>query len=105
MSHAELQQQHPWARLHSLDYPVRLDALGEILEEIHATHRHTHGEAQKPQIARLIGDSPHMEQIRRLVRQVAPSLATVLINGESGTGKEVVARQIHELSGRKGPYS
>jgi sigma-54 specific flagellar transcriptional regulator A len=31
-------------------------------------------------------------------------MATVLITGESGTGKEVVARRIHELSGRKGPF-
>ncbi len=42
--------------------------------------------------------------VQRLVQQVAPSLATVLIQGESGTGKEVVARQIHEMSGRKGPF-
>ena len=104
MSHADLQQQYPWARLHSLDYPVRLDALGAVLDEIHAAHRHARSEVRTPQIARLIGDSAHMEQIRRLVKQVAPSTATVLINGESGTGKEVVARQIHELSGRKGPF-
>ena len=104
MMDADLQQQYPWARFHSLDYPVRLDALGEVLEEIHAAHRPARDEVRPPQIARLIGDSPHMEQIRRLVKQVAPSTATVLINGESGTGKEVVARQIHELSGRKGPF-
>lgn len=102
--HTDLQQQYPWARFHTLDYPVRLDALGAILEEIHAAHRPARDELHAPQIARLIGDSSHMEQIRRLVKQVAPSTATVLINGESGTGKEVVARQIHELSGRKGPF-
>ena len=104
MRHADLQRQYPWARLHSLDYPVRLDALGAVLEEIHAAHRHTRSELSTPQVARLIGSSPQTEQIRRLVKQVAPSTATVLINGESGTGKEVVARQIHEQSGRKGPF-
>ena len=45
-----------------------------------------------------------MQAIRKLAQQVAPSMATVLITGESGTGKEVVARQIHDLSGRKGPF-
>jgi sigma-54 specific flagellar transcriptional regulator A len=43
-----------------------------------------------------------METIRRLVAQVAPSDATVLVLGESGTGKEVVARRIHEASPRSG---
>ena len=99
-----LQEQYPWARLHSLDYPIRLDALGAVLEEIHATHRHARSEVRTAQGSRLIGDSEDMQQVRRLVRQVAPSTATVLIHGESGTGKEVVARQIHALSGRKGPF-
>ena len=46
-----------------------------------------------------------METIRRLVAQVAPSDATVLILGESGTGKEVVARGIHDASPRSsGPF-
>jgi DNA-binding NtrC family response regulator len=40
-----------------------------------------------------------------LIRQVAPSRATVMIQGESGTGKELVARAIHHLSPRvKGPF-
>lgn len=48
----------------------------------------------------IIGDSPPMEEIFDLVRQVAPSQTTVLITGESGTGKELVARAIHQLSPR-----
>lgn len=104
MNPVELQQQYPWARLHSLDYPVRLDALGEILEEIHSSHGPVRTERRTKKIAKLIGESADMRSVRRLVEQVAPSTATVLINGESGTGKEVVARQIHEKSGRKGPF-
>lgn len=48
----------------------------------------------------MIGDSLPMVEIFDTIRQVAPSRATVLIQGESGTGKELVARAIHNLSGR-----
>jgi DNA-binding NtrC family response regulator len=42
-----------------------------------------------------------MQEVRRLVGEVAPTMANVLIFGESGTGKELVARTIHLLSTRK----
>jgi sigma-54 specific flagellar transcriptional regulator A len=48
----------------------------------------------------LIGESPAMVEVRRLVRQVAPSTASVLVTGPSGSGKEMVARAIHAESGR-----
>ena len=52
-----------------------------------------------------IGESPNMQEIKRFVEKIAPSLSTVLITGESGTGKEVVARAIHRLSTRaNGPF-
>jgi len=104
MNSVELQAQYPWARFHSLDYPVRLDALGEVLDDIHAAHGPARNDQHTSEATRLIGESPDMQVVRKLADQVAPSMATVLITGESGTGKEVVARQIHELSGRKGPF-
>ncbi len=48
----------------------------------------------------LVGKSEQIKQIRHFVAQVAPSDMTVLILGESGTGKDVVAKLIHESSGR-----
>lgn len=48
----------------------------------------------------LIGNSQAMNDVFDIIRQVAPSRATVLIQGESGTGKELVAQAIHNLSGR-----
>ncbi len=104
MVEQHLRKQYPWARLHSLDYPVRLDALGEVLEEIRSSHSPVHLETASLKSERLIGGSEDMHLVKRLVEKVAPSMATVLITGESGTGKEVVARQIHDLSGRDGPF-
>lgn len=48
----------------------------------------------------IIGSSPAIENVLKLVDQVAPTDATVLITGESGTGKELFARQIHQKSNR-----
>jgi DNA-binding NtrC family response regulator len=48
----------------------------------------------------IIGESPAMQEVFDVVRQVAPSRATVLLGGESGTGKEVFARAIHQASPR-----
>jgi DNA-binding NtrC family response regulator len=51
-------------------------------------------------LADLIGDSPQIEEVRRLIRLTAPSNMPVLILGETGTGKELVARLIHRMSPR-----
>ena len=49
----------------------------------------------------LVGEAPAFRQMMNLVERVATSNATILLLGESGTGKELVARAIHEMSGRK----
>ena len=49
----------------------------------------------------IIGNSPGMQRIYELIRQIAPTRTTVLITGESGTGKELIARAIHEQSPRR----
>jgi two-component system response regulator PilR (NtrC family) len=49
---------------------------------------------------RLLGESPQILELRRLVNKVARSQAPIYISGESGTGKELVARMIHEQGPR-----
>jgi DNA-binding NtrC family response regulator len=50
----------------------------------------------------LIGDSLPMRQLRALIARVATSTLSVLVEGETGSGKELVARALHEMSGRSG---
>ena len=47
------------------------------------------------------GESPAMQDLRRLVEKVAPTDANILITGENGTGKEMLAHELHALSGRR----
>jgi DNA-binding NtrC family response regulator len=56
--------------------------------------------ARRHQFERIVGKSRPMQEIYRLIEQVAPSRANVLIQGESGTGKELVANAIHKRSPR-----
>jgi diguanylate cyclase (GGDEF)-like protein len=55
---------------------------------------------QTLQLTRLVYESPQMYAVLEILRKVAPTDITVLINGESGTGKEMLARSLHELSAR-----
>jgi formate hydrogenlyase transcriptional activator len=49
----------------------------------------------------IIGQSQNLQKVLSKVKQVAPTVASVLINGETGTGKELIARAIHNLGPRK----
>jgi two-component system response regulator AtoC len=62
----------------------------QLVTQVRQTHK----------IDKLVGKSSVMNHVFDLIRQVAPTRATVLIEGESGTGKEVVANTVHHLSGR-----
>jgi DNA-binding NtrC family response regulator len=63
-----------------------------LLRENHALRRQLHAATGD---GSLVGDSPAMREVRRLIGKVGPSRSNVLITGESGTGKELVARALH----------
>ncbi|RJF92787.1 sigma-54-dependent Fis family transcriptional regulator [Noviherbaspirillum saxi] len=52
----------------------------------------------------LIGQSAAMQALRNLILRIAPAPANVIILGETGSGKEMVARCVHEFSGRQGNF-
>ena len=56
---------------------------------------------KKSQFSNIIGKSGVMKKIFELVKQVAPTRASVLITGDSGVGKEMIADAIHYHSPRK----
>lgn len=62
-------------------------------------------EMQGHLLENLLGDTPEMQKILRLLYKVAPTTSSILITGESGSGKEFLARIVHKLSKRSdGPF-
>ena len=57
--------------------------------------------AQNGMLGALVGKSESMQEVFHLIRQVAPTSATVLITGESGTGKELAARLARSFAGQR----
>ena len=57
---------------------------------------------RKYQFSQLIGTSPKMQQVFKMIQRVADTDSTILVLGESGTGKELVARALHFNSRRQG---
>jgi formate hydrogenlyase transcriptional activator len=66
-----------------------------------ATHRSYLEDEIRADFGEIVGDSPALQAALNLVSVVAPTDSSVLILGETGTGKELIARAIHNLSGRR----
>jgi len=86
------------------DFLARVRRTGEQIE-LRRENRALRQQLSDQHLNRLlIGSSPAMREVKKLIRQVAPSCAPVLISGESGTGKEIVAEAIHAEGPRaRGP--
>jgi DNA-binding NtrC family response regulator len=69
----------------------------ETLREVKQLRRQLR---EQGSFGRIVGNSPSIRSVYRVIEQSAPTNASVLIWGESGTGKELVAQTIHELSPR-----
>jgi sigma-54 dependent transcriptional regulator, flagellar regulatory protein len=84
-----------------LDLPVKQRRLSAVLDQAQNVRN---GHPTQPGVHhfRPSGSSRAMRDLHRMIEQVAPFDTNVLILGESGTGKEMVARHVHELSGRTG---
>jgi DNA-binding NtrC family response regulator len=92
--------------------PVANDELKRVILRINERHLliresllpPADGPAASPGFSGIIYKSNVMATILSVASRAAASSATVLLSGESGTGKELVARYIHERSGRAGPF-
>lgn len=85
--------------------PLDVDVLDIIIERalriwtLEQEHKALQQSANSP-LSGLVASSQNMLKVVRLTEKVAPTNSTTLILGETGTGKEVIARALHQLSGR-----
>jgi two-component system response regulator HydG len=90
--------------------PISMNALALIVDRA-ARHRAMSDELRRlrrrvdqHELPNIVGASAAMQKVADVVGRVAETDTNVLITGESGTGKELVARALHERSGRRGPF-
>ena len=87
-----------------LDKTHLLKAISKAVERQHLANENRQLREQLQQQhteESLIGNTPAMVVVKKLLRQVAPTDVSILVQGESGTGKEVVADILHALSNRR----
>jgi two-component system NtrC family response regulator len=90
--------------------PIDIDALGLIVSRafhVHALEAENRRLAERvagPGLGGLITAAPEMMKVMRTVERVAPANVSVMLLGASGSGKELLARGLHETSGRRGAF-
>ncbi len=102
MSQKEIEDNFVACLKNELKYSDLSDALHRAEVRGTAATQPVKESSNNPELFRsLVGNSRAIIRVRKMIDQVAPTEATVLILGESGTGKEVVARNIHYYSNRR----
>ncbi|HEC22541.1 MAG TPA: PEP-CTERM-box response regulator transcription factor [Chloroflexi bacterium] len=90
--------------------PVDAAVLGLIVDRawqlwsLEEELRHNSLQGASSVLEGVIGVSPQMMRLARMVERVGPANVSTLLLGESGTGKELIARALHRLSGRRGRF-
>jgi DNA-binding NtrC family response regulator len=87
--------------------PLDIDALIQTIQRAieYTGHSQTPSPITSPLSEAMVGRSVAMQQVYKEIGRLAPKITTVLILGPTGSGKELVARAIHQHSGRsKGPF-
>jgi two-component system NtrC family response regulator len=90
--------------------PVDIDDLGLIvarafhLHEIEDENRRLEGGAAATVLGSIITAAPEMQKVAKTIERVANADVSVMLLGASGTGKELLARAVHEKSGRRGEF-
>ena len=97
-------------RLGAVSFIDKSEPMERVVQEIAGVLERQRLTAQVAALQREMGEAPlagssaAMRKLRDAIARVAPIPSPVLIVGESGSGKEVVAREVHRLSGGKGPF-
>src|SRR4051812_44399594 len=90
--------------------PVDIDELGLIvdrafhLHEIEEENRRLEGGSADTVLGSIVTAAPEMQKVAKTIERVASADVSVMLLGASGTGKELLARAVHEKSGRKGEF-
>ena len=89
------------------DALMRPFSADELVAALSAAHNRRQARAAGPvpgATHELVGNSRAIRAARALIERLAPTPATVLVEGETGTGRDLVARLLHNLGGRHGPF-